>query len=127
MDSPRAGPLFFEVLDPQGFSIALTKTTWFGHVLATDERAYRTGRFTRHHAQVTVQQPDRIRQNGKSQRVNRVYFKRWAGVDPLNQYLRVTAHVHDPEGKRGVVTSIVPYAFIPPANRSYGEEEVWPE
>ena len=125
---PRAGPpVFFEAKDPQGFLISLTKRTWFGHVLATDERAYRTGRFTREHIKATIQQADHVRQNQKSQRLNRVYFKRWVGADPLNQYLRVTAHVNDVEGKRGVVTSVVPYAYIPPVNRAYGEEIVWPK
>ena len=127
MDAPKLGPAFFEVVDPNGFKILLTKRVWFGHVLGTDERAFRTGRFTRGHVKGTVENPMEVRQNEKAHRLNRVYYREWEGIDRLNPYLRVSAWIYEPNSKCGFVTSVVPVAYIPPVDRSSEEKRVWPK
>ena len=126
MDPPKLGPSYFEVSDPDGVKILLTKRVWFGHVLGTDERAFRTGRFTKDHVRGTIETPMEIRQNDKAHRLNRVYFRAWKGVDALNPYLRITAWVHEPDSKRGFVTSVVPVPVVPPVDQAHGEKKVWP-
>ena len=126
MDTPKLGPTYFEVVDPEGFRILLTKRVWHGHVLGTDERAFRTGRFNREHVKRTIEDPAEIRQNQKSDRLNRVYFREWKGMDPLNRHLRITAWIHEPESKVGFVTSVVPVVSVPPVDKTYGERKVWP-
>ena len=127
MDVPKLGPAFFEVIDPNGFKILLTKRVWFGHVLGTDERVFRTGRFTREHVKGTVESPMEVRQNEKAHRLNRVYYKEWKGMDRLNPYLRVSAWIHEPNSKRGFVTSVVPMSYIPPVDRPSEEKRIWPK
>ena len=61
MDTPKLGPTYFEVSDPDEYTILLTKRVWHGHVLGTDERVFRTGRFTRDHVKRTVEDPVEIR------------------------------------------------------------------
>jgi hypothetical protein len=123
----KRGRIYFEALDPQEYLIVLTKKTWFGHVLRTDERAFRTGRFTRNKVRLTLESPEEIRQNRKSGRRNRVYLREWRGTDPLNAYLRVTAWIHKPSEKEGFITSVVPYVKIPPLDSTSQEESVWPK
>ena len=127
MNAPKLGPAFFEAADPDGFKILLTKRVWFGHVLGSDERVFRTGRFTRDHVKGTIEKPVEVRQNEKVQRLNRVYCREWKGVDKLNPYLRISAWVHEPDSKRGFVTSVVPVAFIAPVDKVSEEKKVWPK
>ncbi len=126
MDAPKLGPALFEAEDPTGARILLTKRVWFGHVLGTDERAFRTGRYTREHIRGTIETPLEIRQNEKAHRLNRVYYRLWRGVEVLNPYLRVTAWIHEPDLRRGFVTSVVPVAYIPSPDKAANERKVWP-
>lgn len=136
MDSPpddaksfhgKAAEAFFVAKDPEGFLIELRKKTWYGHVLRTDERALRLGRYTRDHLKATIEDADEIRQDHKSNRLNRVYFKEWKGVDKFNKYLKVATYIYDPKEKRGLIVTAVPYRVLPPLDDLRGETKVWPK
>lgn len=110
----------FKVVDKEGYSVALEKDCWYGHVL----RGHRRQMMHRlDDVKTTIEQADRIDRFFTGSVQNRVYLKKWEGRDRWgNDYLKIAAEVIDPMSKVARVLTAYPVDALPrsPEGKGHG-------
>ena len=104
--------LCFKVVDRDGYTVALEKDCWYGHILHGHRKQMQS---RLHDIQLTIERADRIDSYLAETLQNRVYWKRWHDQDSYgNEFMKVATEMIDAKEKLARVLTAYPMDLLPP-------------